>query len=356
MQTVWCELACRGVMGETGPVRVVAAFDKFRGSATARDLARAVGRAASENGWSCSQVPLADGGEGMLDVFGGPNRQAIVTGPLGDPVEAGFRIDGGRAVVEMARASGLDLVRGAAGNDALSATSAGTGELITEAVSCGARRIIVGVGGSACTDGGLGALRAMEPLARLAGCRIEVACDVRIDFVSAATRFGPQKGASPAQVELLVRRLERLAQVYADQFGIDVTRLEGAGAAGGLAGGLAAMGAQLVSGFDLVADEVGLDGLLAGADLVVTGEGLLDDQSVDGKVVGGVLDMAHEFGVEAMVVCGSVDAGDWDRSLLDGVEVVSLADAFGLDAAMSDTVSLVGRVVSDALSARGGRR
>ena len=95
---------------------------------------------------------------------------------------------------------------------------------------------------------------------------------------------------------------------------------------------------------------------LAGADLVVTGEGLLDDQSVDGKVVGGVLDMAHEFGVEAMVVCGSVDAGDWDRSLLDGVEVVSLADAFGLDAAMSDTVSLVGRVVSDALSARGGRR
>ncbi|MCP3938699.1 MAG: glycerate kinase [Actinomycetia bacterium] len=333
-------------------MKVVAAFDKFRGSATALELTAAVDRAARSLGWACDPIPLADGGEGLLEVFGGSNRRAVVTGPLGDPVDAGWRADGSRAVIEMAEASGIALVGGAEGNDALSATSAGTGELIAEAIGAGARRVIVGVGGSACTDGGLGAMRAMEPLARISAATIEVACDVRLRFLDAATRFGPQKGASPAQVQLLERRLERLAQVYFDQFGIDVASMDGSGAAGGLAGGLAAVGARLSSGFDLVADEVGLEDRIAGADLVITGEGLVDDQSLDGKVVGGVLEMADELGIDALVICGAVDDGDWPRGLLDGVEVISLSGRFGLGEAMASVVGLVETIATEVLSDR----
>src|SRR5690606_17500378 len=149
-------------------------------------------------------------------------------------------------VIEMAEASGLLLAGGRDGNDAVAASTAGTGELIVAALDAGARRIVVGVGGSATTDGGLAALRALHPLGRLKGVELLVACDVRTTFVDAAEVFAPQKGASPAQVALLRRRLERLAQVYLDEHGVDVTELAGAGAAGGLAGGLAAAGARLV--------------------------------------------------------------------------------------------------------------
>ena len=329
---------------------VVAASDKFRGTATATEIADVVAGAASANGWRSLRRPVADGGEGLLEALGGPNRSTVVTGPLGDPVEAAWRLDGRTAVVEMATASGLLLAGGADGNDALSATTAGTGELIVEAAQAGARRIIVGVGGSATTDGGWGALRAMEPLARLRGVEIEVACDVRLEFVDAATRFGPQKGASPAQVQLLEGRLRRLGQVYEEQFGVDVTGLRHGGAAGGLAGGLAAVGATLRAGFDLVAEEVGLDDSLDGADLVVTGEGLLDDQSVDGKVVGGVIELAESFDVPVLVVVGAIAEGDQAPPALDGVEVVSLAARYGIDAAMSRTAELVGEVVTERLA------
>ncbi|MGH9138028.1 MAG: glycerate kinase, partial [Acidimicrobiales bacterium] len=192
----------------------MAAPDTFRGTAAARDVAAAIGRAAWETGWDCDEVPLADGGEGTLDALGGPNRTTTVTGPLGDAVDARWRLDGRRAVVEMARASGLELLGGSDGNDPVAASTYGTGELIGAAVDAGARRVLVGVGGSASTDGGLGALRALHPPARLRGIELTVACDVRTRFVDAADVFAPQKGATSAQVELLRRRLERLAQVY----------------------------------------------------------------------------------------------------------------------------------------------
>jgi glycerate kinase len=144
-------------------VRLVAAPDTFRGTASARALAEAIGRVAWEYGWDCDEVPVSDGGEGFLDALGGPNRTAVVTGPLGDPVEAGWRLDGRRAVVEMAQASGLLLVDGADGNDPVAASTYGTGELIATALDAGAKRVLVGVGGSATTDGGLGALRALPP-------------------------------------------------------------------------------------------------------------------------------------------------------------------------------------------------
>ena len=327
-------------------MRVVAAPDKLRGTATAADVAAAVARAAARAGWTCTEVPMADGGEGTLDVLGGPNRTTTVTGPLGDPVLAGWRLDGRDAVIEMARASGLELVGGADGNDAVAASTYGTGELVSTALDSGAKRIIVGVGGSATTDGGLGALRAIYPLPRLRGIELLVACDVRIPFVEAAELFAPQKGASPNQVELLRRRLERLAQVYVDEHGVDVRTMAGAGAAGGLAGGLAAAGAVLVEGFELVAEEVDLDGQIEHADLVVTAEGFLDQQSFDGKVVGGVLDHAGALDVPVLVIAGQI---------LDGIELadaVSLTERFGEQRARGDTLVVIEEVAFDALVAR----
>jgi len=325
-------------------VRVVAAPDTFRGTASARAVAEAVGRVAWEHGWDCDEVPVSDGGEGFLDALGGANRTAVVTGPLGDPVDAGWRLDGRRAVVEMAQASGLLLVDGAEGNDPVAASTYGTGELIATAVEAGARRVLIGVGGSATTDGGLGALRALHPTARLRGVELVVACDVRTRFVAAADTFAPQKGASPAQVELLRRRLERLAQVYAEEHGVDVLDLEGGGAAGGLAGGLAAVGASLVEGFDVVADEVDLWGRIEGADLVLTGEGFLDVQSFEGKVVGGVLALAEEAGVPVVAIAGEVLDEAKGR-----VDAVSLVERFGEERAMTETIPCVEQVVADLL-------
>jgi glycerate kinase len=325
-------------------VRVVAAPDSFRGTATARDVAAAIGRVAWEHGWDCDEVPVSDGGEGFLDALGGPNRTATVTGPLGDLVEAGWRLDGRRAVVEMALASGLLLVDGADGNDPIAASTYGTGELITAALDAGARRVLVGVGGSATTDGGLGALRALHPTARLKGIELVVACDVRTRFVDAADTFAPQKGATPAQVELLRRRLERLAQVYAEEHGVDVLAVDGAGAAGGLAGGLAAVGARLVEGFEVVAEEVDLWGRIDGADLVITGEGFLDAQSFEGKVVGGVLAMAEEAGVPCVAIAGEVLDEAAGR-----IEAVSLVERFGADKATGQTPRCIEEIVAELL-------
>ena len=328
-------------------MRIVAAPDKFRGTATAAEVAAAIATAAAEHGCRCDLVPLADGGEGTLEALGGPNRTTTVTGPLGDPVDAPWRLDRGRAVIEMARASGLALVGGAEGNDPVSATTAGTGELIATAIEAGARRIVVGVGGSATTDGGLGAVRALSPRQRLRGVELLVACDVRTRFVDAAEVFAPQKGATPKQVELLRRRLERLVGVYHDDFGVDVSGVDGAGAAGGLAGGLYAIGAELVGGFDLVADEVRLAERLEGADLVVTGEGFVDEQSFEGKVVGGVEALARSLGVPVLVVCGQA-FDDTERR----VELISLVERFGTETAMTRTTDAIRLAVSDALARR----
>jgi glycerate kinase len=326
-------------------VRVVAAIDKFRGTASAVDAAAAVCRAAAKAGWQCDVRPMADGGEGTLEALGGPNRRTIVMGPLGDPVEAEWRLSKRTAVIEMARASGLALVGGAAGNDPIAASTHGTGELVAAALEAGANRVIVGVGGSATTDGGLGAIRAIFPPARMRGVELLVACDVRTMFVDAAEVFGPQKGATPAQVELLRRRLERLAQIYVEEYGVDVRTIPGAGAAGGLAGGLAALGAELISGFDLVASETDLLDTLEGADLIVTGEGFLDAQSFEGKVVGGVLELASSVGVPVVVVAGEVFE---DASA--EIDAISLVDHCGRERALGDTLACIEEVVLGRMS------
>jgi glycerate 2-kinase len=331
-------------------MRLLAAPDKLRGTASARDVAAALGRAAAAAGWDCDEMPLADGGEGTLEVLGGPNRSTSVTGPLGDPVRAEWRLDRGTAVIEMARASGLELVGGPDHNDPVAASTLGTGELIGVAVDSGARRVLVGLGGSATTDGGLGALRALYPLHRLGGLELVALCDVRTSFVDAAEVFAPQKGASPAQVELLRRRLDRLADVYLSDYGVDVRDLTGAGAAGGLAGGLAVAGAALVPGFDAVADEVDLHDAVEGADLVITAEGFLDQQSFEGKVVGGVVGLAAPLGVPCVAIVGEV-VEDLEPPGKD-FEIVSLVERFGRERAHADTLACIEEVAGDVVAAR----
>lgn len=315
-------------------MRILVAPDKFRGTATTREVITTLAAAFTDLGHEVETRLLSDGGEGFLDVFGGPNRTSTVTGPLGDEVEAEWRYAARTAVIEMARASGLALVGGAEGNDPLAASTYGTGELIARALDAGAERIVVGIGGSASTDGGLGALRALEPLHRLRGVTLQVACDVRIPFLAAAEVFAPQKGATPTQVEFLRGRLVRLAQMYLSDYGVDVVDLVGGGAGGGLAGGLAAIGGELESGFDLAAEEVDLAGAMETVDLVVTGEGFLDRESFDGKLVGGVSELATALGVPLVAIVGETfdDMGD-------ELTVVSLVEEFGRERALHDTLA-----------------
>jgi glycerate kinase len=333
--------------------RLLAAPDKFRGTASATDVAHAMRRAAKRAGWQADAVPMADGGEGILEALGGTVRRTRVRGPLGETVLAEWRLKGSTAVIEMAQAAGLGLAGGPEWNDPMRASTAGVGDLISAALAAGAKRIVVGVGGSASTDGGLGCLSALEPHARLTGVELIVACDVTTRFVDAAEDFAPQKGATPAQVALLGRRLERLAQVYEEDHGIDVRDIPGSGAAGGLAGGLAAVGATLMPGFDLVADTVGLVEKAEGADLLVTGEGFLDEQSFRGKVVGGVIEVGADLGVPVLVVVGEV-FGDHAEHHDHDVEVVSLVERFGPDRALADTTACIEEVVGECLRLRPG--
>lgn len=321
--------------------RVVCCPDKFRGTLTAREAASALASGARRAGRDAVELPLADGGEGTLDVlcpFSTQRRTTRVTGPLGDPVEAEWGVRDDSAVVEMARASGLALVQE---RDPLAATTRGTGELIAAALDAGFRRVIVAVGGSATTDGGLGALEALDFDLRAA--EVLVACDVTTPFVDAARVFGPQKGATPDQLDVLEARLRRLAERYLDETGRDVRALAGAGAAGGLAGGLAALGARLVPGAPLVAGLVELPDALRGAALVLTGEGRLDATSFAGKVAGHALSTADEAGVPSYVVAGTVVRDE----LLAGVRAVSLVERVGARRAHSSAASLLTEIAAE---------
>jgi glycerate 2-kinase len=304
--------------------------DKFKGTLDAAQVAAAMAAGLGRAGFDdVTELPLADGGEGTLDALlaarGGSRRTATVTGPLGDPVSAEWGLlPGGVAVVEMARASGLGLVAGR--NDPLRASTRGTGELVAAAMRGGARRVIVCVGGSATTDGGLAALEVLGW--SLGGTPVTVAYDVTTRFLDAATVFGPQKGATEAEVALLTRRLALLADQYESRTGVDVRELPGGGAAGGLAGGLAAIGAELEPGFDVVAGAAGLEAALEGIELVVTGEGRLDASSFDGKVVGGVVEWATDAGVpHCAVIAGQVtDDAREELALHAGTQLLALTD------------------------------
>ena len=204
----------------------VAAPDKFRGTVSATDAAAAAAAAARDAGWTADEVPMSDGGEGLLEACGGTPRRTTVTGPLGRAVEAEWRMlassalhDGGTegprtAVVEMSKAAGRELVPRPRGDDPLRAGTAGVGQLLLAARDAGAQRIVVGCGGSATTDGGEGAFDAVGSPEALRDVELVVACDVTTLFADAAAVFGPQKGASPAQVAVLTARLSEVADRY----------------------------------------------------------------------------------------------------------------------------------------------
>lgn len=321
-------------------MRILSAMDKFKGTLSASEAATAVCRGAIDH--DCDPCPIADGGDGTLEAFGGPNRTSIVAGPHGGELTAGWRLADRVAIIEMATASGL--VVGDGRQDPVTATTYGTGQLIASALGAGAERILVGVGGSATTDGGQGAIDALIPLlvdGRLP-VPVTVLCDVSTAFTRAAAVFGPQKGASPGQIEELTARLDAMREAWLPRF--DVDRLSGSGAAGGLAGGLASLGADLKPGFDVVADHLGLAARIADADLIVTGEGRFDETSSQGKAVGGVVALSEDAAKPVIVIAGSAAAG--------GSNVISLVDRFG-EEAWTNPAACLETAVGDMLASLG---
>jgi glycerate kinase len=335
---------------------LVAAPDKFRGTADAAAVATSVSAAARREGWSTDEAPMSDGGEGLLEAVGGLTQHTEVAGPLGQAVSAEWRlihegldaaVPGTTAVIEMARAAGRALLPRPSGEDPVHASTVGVGQLLLAAKEAGAQRIVVGCGGSATTDGGWGAVQAIGHPDVLAGIEVVVASDVTTGFREAASLFGPQKGATPQQVLRLTERLDELRDRYQQTFGVDVSALPGAGAAGGLAGGLAALGARIAPGFDLVSSLIGLADRVAEADLVVTGEGHLDPPSFTGKVPGGVLTLVAGR-CPVLCIVGAADP-ELDEDPPQGMEIVSLSARFGADRARAETLALVELVVSEAL-------
>jgi glycerate 2-kinase len=309
---------------------VLVAPDSFKGTFSAPEVARAVADGLRSAGREAHELPVADGGEGTMEVLvnalGGEIRRLTVSDPLGRPVEAGFALlPGGSSVVEMAQASGLSLVA-EQDRDAWAASTRGTGELIAAAVEAGASPVIVTVGGSATTDGGAGAIEALrEADAHPAGIEILVVCDVRVPFEDAPRVYGPQKGADAAMVGRLERRLDELAASFPrDPRGVPMT-----GAAGGLSGGLwAALGAKLVPGAAYVLDAIGFDDLMRGSAFVVTGEGSLDEQTLQGKIVGEVATRCRQGGVTCHALVGRNQLDPFGERTID---LASVTEATTLD-------------------------
>ncbi len=358
------------------PFQVLCAPDKFKGTLTAVSAAEAMARGARQAGPNvlAEVCPVADGGEGTLDALvaaqGATIHHATVTGPLGDPVAAryGITADGRTAIVELAEASGLMLVPAGRRVPTLT-TTYGTGELIRIATERGCDAVILGVGGSATCDGGLGLVQALGARIWDNGGRrihqqfrggmlglverveapptlptIRVACDVTNPLFGphgAAFTFGPQKGATPGQVMLLDAGLAHLAAILGGD-----PHATGAGAAGGVGYGLATLcGARLERGVDLVLDAIGFSGRCEGADLVLTGEGRLDEQTLDGKAVAGVAAAAHRTGVPTIAIVGSMGPGA--EACTDPAEngllqrAIGLAERFGHERAVREPATLL---------------
>lgn len=364
-------------------MRIVAAPNAFKGSLDAVEAAEAIkkGILAAVNQCQVVCVPVADGGDGLTEVMlhgmGGQLIEKGVSGPRMEALSAPFCLVVSRnlAVVEMAKASGLALLPKSL-QDPMKTTTYGTGELIRAAMDCRARRIIVGIGGSATCDGGIGMAAALgyrfldktgtpvDPVGgalhsiasidrrtidpRLEGVSVSAACDVTNPLTGpngAAVVYGPQKGATPDQVAQLDAGLANLARVIKTDLGIDIAELPGSGAAGGLGGGLHAfLGAALKPGIDLVIDVVGLKGHLAGADLVLTAEGQIDAQTRFNKAPAGVARAAKAAGVPCIAICGGI--GEGIESLHDiGIDALfSICNGpLSLAAAMQDAGNLLAR-------------
>ncbi len=353
-------------------MKIILAPDSFKGSLTSLEVAEAM-----ENGIKrvlpaaeCIRIPMADGGEGtvqsLLDAVGGQLICCTVKGPAGRRVTAcyGMLADNSTAVIEMAAASGLALVSGKSKNP-LKTTSFGTGELICHALDRGAQKIILGIGGSATNDAGVGMAQALGVVFRdgngrvirqigagamlrkiesvdlkgvhpkLRRARLQVACDVDNPLSGkngAAHVFAPQKGADAAMVQTLDENLKHLAGVIKRETGVDVDNIPGAGAAGGLGAGLLVFaGAELDSGIEIISKATSIETHLRSADLVFTGEGRVDFQTAYGKTPAGIARLAGEYGVPVIAIGGSL-ADDASETFAHGVD--------GLEAAVARDMSL----------------
>jgi len=291
--------------------------DSFKGTFSAAQAAAAIARGLRAGGRDATELPVADGGEGTMEVLAGALRGEIrsetVHGPLGRAVRASFALlaDGATAVVESAQASGLGLVSESE-RDPIAASTRGTGELIAAAAAAGAGTVLVTVGGSATTDGGAGALEALDRAGLHA--QLTVLCDVRTPWEDAARTFGPQKGAGGEEVRRLERRLERMAaEAPRDPRGVPMT-----GAAGGLAGGLwAHRGAKLVPGAPFVLEAIGFDSRMRESAFAVTGEGSLDRQTLQGKAAGEVATRCRQAGVACHAIVGRNLLEPFETRILD---------------------------------------
>lgn len=341
-------------------MKIVIAPDSYKESLSAQAVAGAIERGFREiyPNADYHQLPVADGGEGTVEAMVAATQGRVVdvevTGPLGDTVQGFYGLSGDEqsAFIEMAAASGLELVP-TDKRCPLTTTSWGTGELIRHALDAGVKHIIIGLGGSATNDGGAGMAQALgvklltadnqaiapggaglatlkridisELDARLAECRIEVACDVTNPLTGeegASAVFGPQKGATPEMITRLDAALAHYAQCVKRCLDIDVLTLQGGGAAGGMGAALYAFcGAELRPGIEIVTDALHLDKLVADADLVITGEGRIDSQTIHGKVPVGVARVAKRYNVPVIAIGGSLtpDVGVVHEHGLDAV-------------------------------------
>jgi glycerate kinase len=328
-------------------MNILIAPDSFKDSLSALKVASALGRGIRKilPGARCTLVPMADGGEGtvqsLIDATGGEKVEVSVLDPLMHEITASYGItgDGKSAVIEMAAASGIELLKTSERDPWITSTY-GTGQLILDALNRGCDRIMVGIGGSATNDGGAGMAQAlgvrfsgetgyhpvqgggaldkvmqihMEGLdPRIADTQVIVACDVTNPLtgpLGASAVYGPQKGAGGEMVIQLDRNMTHFATIIQDQLGMKVSEIEGAGAAGGLGAGLMAfLNAKLVQGFEMVAGVVGLEEKIGGADLVITGEGKMDAQTQYGKTPFGVARMAKRMGKPVIGVAGALDS------------------------------------------------
>jgi len=322
-------------------LKILVAPDKFKGTITAPEIVGITTRILEKNSYLTIGCPLADGGDGTAQILtantGGREKTVTVEGPDFTRVKAKYGINDSTqtAYIEMASASGLSLLPETRRNPAITSTT-GTGMLLKDAVAEGCKHVILGVGGSATNDGGMGVAhifgytfldehgQSLSPVGNnlkkvnkiippetLPQIKIEVAVDVQNPFygpLGAAQTYAEQKGASPAEIEELDKGLRNLAKKYGEALGVDVAHMEGAGAAGGLAGGLVAcLGAELKSGISLVMKEVDFDKKLSECDLVISGEGKLDDTSFQGKVVGEVIARARSAGKKWLIISGRTD-------------------------------------------------
>lgn len=332
-------------------MKVVIAPDKFKGSLTTFDVCKAIaaGIRSVDPSVETLSFPMADGGDGFAAVMKYYQHTTTVTcsteDPLGRPVTASYELKGDTAIIELASASGLMLLKEDERN-ALKTSTYGTGRMIKDAVTAGARKIILGLGGSATNDAGTGILAALGfqlkdkdghtikacgenlihidhiiPPPEYPDIKFEIACDVQNTLYGpqgAAFVYAPQKGASPEGIQLLDAGLRNFAEVIKRQYHKDVAGIPGAGAAGGIAAGL--MGCwevRLIKGIEWIMDTSGIKDILPEADLVITGEGKIDKQSLYGKVVAEISLLAKKYHIPVVAFCGASDIQDADRRQLN---------------------------------------